>query len=512
MQDFLAIVPSIELNKLSTSTSSASSASSGSGGGGGGIDVDGSSTSSRDVGERGVEALGKQAPTSARSQALRNYPFQNSSYRPATPETPRSGGVGGFEKFDSAGFGRSNFAPVWPSTSPASAFYGVFDGHGENGEEASRQAGVKMTLFVKKNLGLSLARSDVKIVDSTMAAALSNNTSASEQDLSIRGLLTEAFEQVDRDICAQVEHGGTTANVVLIQDSILWVANAGDSRCVLSCKGIAIPLSKDHSPEDDEEKTRIEDLGGRVVYCGGSWRVEGSLSVTRSLGNCSLKKYVSSTPDVIKRGISEDDEFLILASDGIWKVLDAQEAVDVVSSAMAAARRLGSRPRKDGDFKTFPNRFNSKSKRGDKFHSPGATQESIDSTTVGSEALVNEALRRLSMDNISVVLVLLDKYRHGPKTNTATPAHEFHTNTATPAHEFHNHNTHKRNASNGRSTQTRTSKKSLGTVSSPGPAKITEIREIHAGGEDANGSREGCFCTTRKETKGRKKSTSCSIM
>ena len=52
--------------------------------------------------------------------------------------------------------------------------------------------------------------------------------------------------------------------MALITKDKIYVANAGDSRAVLSENKEAIPMSFDHKPENEEEKKRIEDAGGYV--------------------------------------------------------------------------------------------------------------------------------------------------------------------------------------------------------------------------------------------------------
>jgi len=47
-------------------------------------------------------------------------------------------------------------------------------------------------------------------------------------------------------------------------ETTLTVANAGDSRCVLSRNGDAVPMSFDHKPDDAPELARIEAAGGYV--------------------------------------------------------------------------------------------------------------------------------------------------------------------------------------------------------------------------------------------------------
>lgn len=49
--------------------------------------------------------------------------------------------------------------------------------------------------------------------------------------------------------------------------------------------------------EHQDERQRIEALGGCVVYFG-AWRVNGSLSVSRAIGDAEHKPYISGEPDV----------------------------------------------------------------------------------------------------------------------------------------------------------------------------------------------------------------------
>ena len=76
---------------------------------------------------------------------------------------------------------------------------------------------------------------------------------------------------------------GCTAVVTLIRGNEVFVANAGDSRCVLCRNGKAVDLSFDHKPEDESERTRIEAAGGKVTNDG---RVNGGLNLSRALGVC----------------------------------------------------------------------------------------------------------------------------------------------------------------------------------------------------------------------------------
>lgn len=85
----------------------------------------------------------------------------------------------------------------------------------------------------------------------------------------------------------------------------------------------AVPMSVDHKPNSKEERTRIEDAGGVVVWAG-TWRVGGVLAVSRAFGDRPLKRYVIPTPDIREEVLSSSDDCLILASDGLWDVVSNQ--------------------------------------------------------------------------------------------------------------------------------------------------------------------------------------------
>ncbi|OCH84684.1 protein serine/threonine phosphatase 2C [Obba rivulosa] len=107
---------------------------------------------------------------------------------------------------------------------------------------------------------------------------------------------------------------------------VLYCANAGDARGVLCRAGRGIRLTYDHKGSDKQEAKRIMDAGGFVM----SGRVNGVLAVTRSLGDSSMKEYVVGAPYTTETELSEEDEFLILACDGLWDVIEDQKAVELV--------------------------------------------------------------------------------------------------------------------------------------------------------------------------------------
>ncbi|MCO5599630.1 hypothetical protein L7F22_053752 [Adiantum nelumboides] len=218
-------------------------------------------------------------------------------------------------------------------------FFAVYDGHG--GSQASNFCAYRL----HHALSEELTESQV--------------TERSEDDSEWKRVMTSCFLKMDREVggvcpngaCNNVDSSatccmnavapdnvGTTAVVAVLGPSQIVLANCGDSRAVLSRGGTAIPLSKDHKPERDEETSRIEAAGGRVIYWDG-YRVAGLLALSRALGDRYLKQYVISEPDVLCLRRTDDDECLILASDGLWDVISNDAACEVARRCLASARR-----------------------------------------------------------------------------------------------------------------------------------------------------------------------------
>ncbi|KAJ2297108.1 phosphatase 2C, partial [Coemansia sp. RSA 2705] len=109
---------------------------------------------------------------------------------------------------------------------------------------------------------------------------------------SIPELLNRTFIEADRRLATDVKtHSGCTAAVAFLevkeQQRILYCANVGDARAVLSRGGTAKRLTYDHKGDDAHEIDRISEAGGYVF----NGRVNGVLAVTRALGDSSMKQY-----------------------------------------------------------------------------------------------------------------------------------------------------------------------------------------------------------------------------
>lgn len=135
----------------------------------------------------------------------------------------------------------------------------------------------------------------------------------------------EAFAKVDKKIKSQ-GWGGTTATVVLIEGNDAWVANVGDSHAY-KFKKVVKPerLTADHNIISNKSAKK-EAIDRGAVYARGYIHYSGGtgLKLSRSLGDRSLDKVVSHEPEVNKYKIEQDDQWLVIASDGLWEEVGAQ--------------------------------------------------------------------------------------------------------------------------------------------------------------------------------------------
>lgn len=190
------------------------------------------------------------------------------------------------------------------------AFYGVFDGHG----------GTDASCFVRNNI---------------LKYIINDN----HFPVSVHKAVKSAFIRADHalaDSPSLDRSSGTTALAALIFGRSLLIANAGDCRAVLSKRGRAIELSRDHKPNCKIEQVRIEKLGGSVF----DGYLNGQLSVSRALGDWHLKGLKGSSypliaePELRETILTDEDEFLIIGCDGLWDVMSSQCAVTITRNQL----------------------------------------------------------------------------------------------------------------------------------------------------------------------------------
>eukprot|EP01018_Ginkgo_biloba_P025617 Gb_39855 [translate_table: standard] len=130
-------------------------------------------------------------------------------------------------------------------------------------------------------------------------------------------------------------HPGCTATAALLVQNRLFVANAGDCRTIICRKGHAVALSKDHVASCMEERNRVIKAGGQVKWQIDTWRVgSAALQVTRSIGDYDLKPAVTAEPEIREIVLSADDEYLVMASDGLWDTLSNDEVVSLIKDTV----------------------------------------------------------------------------------------------------------------------------------------------------------------------------------
>ncbi|XP_017222679.2 protein phosphatase 2C 51 [Daucus carota subsp. sativus] len=202
-------------------------------------------------------------------------------------------------------------------------------------------------------------------------------------------VMVTSFLRMDEQVIAERVDGltGSTAIVVVVGEEVLVVANCGDSRAVLSHSNIVVPLSFDHKPDRPDELKRIEDSGGVVVNWNGE-RVQGVLATSRSIGDEHLKPHVIAQADVTVKARSDLDEFIILASDGLWDFISNEEACKVVRFCLE--RQTQKSTIKKSSVITDENETKSRA-------------------AVAAQSLKRIAMKRGSEDNISVIVIDLNK-------------------------------------------------------------------------------------------------------
>lgn len=207
----------------------------------------------------------------------------------------------------------------------------------------------------------------------------------------IEGALKAGFAQTDDEIVKKSNAdgwmNGSTGVVAILVDNKLYIANVGDSEaCVVSTVNGEVTtenLTTPHKASEPSEKARVEELGGHVFW----GRVFGALAVSRSFGDSKFKQpktsqnFVSCEPALHTVEIRAEHEFLILACDGLWDVMNHTQAAQFAKGKIAE----------------------------------GESAKGV------AAALVSEALRRKTEDNVTAIVVIFNR---GAVTSAASETSE----------------------------------------------------------------------------------------
>ena len=228
---------------------------------------------------------------------------------------------------------------------PSQAYFGVFDGHG----------GVDCACYTVAHFHTNIA---------------SQNTFSSDLDAA----LCQAFLTTDKLFLEKAKNenlrAGTTGVIAMLRDNTLHIGWLGDSQISMCKQGRAVQLMEPHKPNRKDERQRIEDLGGCVIWIG-DWRVNGNIAVSRSIGDKDHKPYVSADPDTLEFDLEGDEEYLILACDGLWDTIQPPNVIEMVQEHLAS----------------------------------GGARSQV------AKFLVERAIAHGSTDNVTVVVVFLDCHR-----------------------------------------------------------------------------------------------------
>ncbi|KAJ8621136.1 hypothetical protein MRB53_029665 [Persea americana] len=255
-------------------------------------------------------------------------------------------------------------------------FCGVFDGHGPFGHMVAKK--VRDTLPVKLFTHLKANGSDhgslhennsfLGSMNSEETGSISmddewcesldlkENEKLPEMYLTLKQALLKAFKLMDKELkmhpTIDCFCSGTTAVTLVKQGQDLVIGNVGDSRAVLGTRDkdnsmIAVQLTVDLKPNLPREAARIQQCKGRVFALQDEPEVarvwlpnndSPGLAMARAFGDFCLKDFgLISVPDISYRRLTERDEFIVLATDGVWDVLSNKEVVDIVASAPSRA-------------------------------------------------------------------------------------------------------------------------------------------------------------------------------
>ena len=89
-------------------------------------------------------------------------------------------------------------------------------------------------------------------------------------------------------------------------------------------------LTQDQTPSREDERNRIEENNGLVTMKNGVARVDGSIAVSRAIGDIQYKKFLIPEPETQSHAIEDDDDLLILSTDGLFLVYSEERVCQMI--------------------------------------------------------------------------------------------------------------------------------------------------------------------------------------
>jgi len=243
-------------------------------------------------------------------------------------------------------------------------FAAVFDGHG--GDECSNYLVDALPRHIRNQMLTD--REALKSSIENGRGPRGHHVDSGEDATSelMRRILKTAYLRADKEFITPktAPQSGSTGATVVLFGRRLFAANVGDSRVVLARKnGACLELTSDHKPSRPDEAARVRAAGGFILHK----RVMGELAITRAFGDKSFKMgikamleedaeelgtggmsddatkdltapLVSAEPEIASIVLSHDDEFLLLACDGLFDVFKSQDAITFARQELIAHR------------------------------------------------------------------------------------------------------------------------------------------------------------------------------
>lgn len=232
--------------------------------------------------------------------------------------------------------------------------FGVFDGH--NGGDVASYCTSHIATHITRELSDTSHLAHQRPVEYALTAAI--------EKLDMAGSFLPGMHDV-----------GSTACMVVLTTDDAWFVNVGDSRAIIQLDGQVHQMTLDHKPTLKSEVERVQRHGGFISNTDGTWRINGRLNLSRSIGDWSMRPFIIPTPSIRhyrRAGSSVVDEYTVLASDGLYDVMTNQDVVHTIDS--------------------YP-------------HTKGGLSRALSS-------LVVESRRRGSRDNITIVYIGLKRGGH----------------------------------------------------------------------------------------------------
>mmetsp|Transcript_39749 Transcript_39749/g.95636 ORF Transcript_39749/g.95636 Transcript_39749/m.95636 type:complete len:679 (-) Transcript_39749:227-2263(-) len=244
-------------------------------------------------------------------------------------------------------------------------FAAVFDGHG--GDECSNYLVDALPRHIRNQMLTDREALRQSIENGRGPRGLHTDAGEDATSEIMRRILKTSYLRADKEFISPktAPQSGSTGATIVLFGRRLFAANVGDSRVVLARKnGACLELTSDHKPSRPDEAARVRAAGGFILHK----RVMGELAITRAFGDKSFKMgikamleedadelggaggvsddatkdltapLVSAEPEIASIVLSHDDEFLLLACDGLFDVFKSQDAITFARQELIAHR------------------------------------------------------------------------------------------------------------------------------------------------------------------------------